>query len=204
MTRLIDLTMELSARTPVYPGDAAPQFGMEEQVEKTGWNVRSLVMTSHLGTHVDAPYHMFDDGKTLDDFPLETFSGPLAVVDVVGQSVIHGDALPETGDASVVLLRTDHSKKAYTPEYHVDNPVIDETAAIVLVQRGVRVVGIDSYSVDNPPHPVHRTLLSNNVLILENLVNLDQVTGRTRLFVGPLKLARGDGAPARVWAEVYS
>ena len=94
MTRLVDLTMEVSARTPVYPGDAAPQFGVEESVRGSGWNVRSLVMTSHLGTHVDAPYHMFDDGKTLDDFPLETFSEPLAVVDVVGQRVIHVDELP--------------------------------------------------------------------------------------------------------------
>jgi len=202
MTRLIDLTMEISERTPVYPGDAAPRFGVEESVANTGWNVRGLVMTSHLGTHIDAPYHMFDDGKTLDDFPLDTFTGPLAVVDVRGQSVIRADTLSETGDASVVLLRTDHSQKAFTPDYFVGNPVIDESAASLLVQRGVRVVGIDSFSVDGPPFPVHRVLLGNDVLILENLANLDQVKGQARLFVGPLKLAGGDGAPARVWAEI--
>jgi hypothetical protein len=111
----------------------------------------------------------------------------------VGSEVKKGD---------IVLLRTDHTKNIHEEDYFSTNPVISFKLAEKLVEKKVKMVGIDSFSPDNSPFQIHKLLLSNDILILENLMNLDKIAKpRFKLYAFPLKL-ENDGAPCRAVAEV--
>lgn len=109
----VDLTMEVSPRTPVYPGDPAILVETVAEFAKDGWNERRLICQSHVSTHIDAPFHMQDDGQKLDDFPIESFIGPAQIIDARGHNPIKAEHLSELDDSKIVLLRTDHTKKAF-------------------------------------------------------------------------------------------
>ncbi len=200
----IDLTMEVSERTPVWPGDPKAEIKTVATLDKDGWNERRVAFNTHFSTHIDAPFHMRNDGKKLDEFAIESFIGHAKIIDVRGVSEIKAEHVGEVTGASIVLFWTDHTKKAFEPSFFENNPVISEEAAQALVDQGVKIVGIDSYTPDNEPFPAHKTLFANNIRIVENLVNLDQVYPECKLIIAPLNLTQADGAPCRVIAEVKS
>lgn len=197
MTEVVDLTMTIDERTPTFPGDPEQEIQDASTVEEDGYAVKRLTFSSHFSTHLDAPAHMIPEGRTLDEYPTDRFVGDAFAVDVRGQEEISFDP-GKVGQADMVLFRTGHAKKAYDGDYYQDNPVIAEETAEGLVDEGVDVVGIDSYSPDREPYPVHDVLLGNGVLIAENLVNLEAVSGeRFRCYLLPLKITDADGAPCR-------
>ena len=172
---IIDLTMEFGEKTIVYPGDPKPEFIQAATVEKDGYNSQKITFETHLSTHIDAPYHMIPDGKKLDEFPVETFTGKGIVFDGDFEKIEEGDIVFFKGK-------------------------ISEEAANQLVSKKVKMAGTDQMSPDSSPFPVHRLLLKNNILIVENLVNLDKLIGkRCTFFILPLKI-NGDGAPCRAIA----
>jgi kynurenine formamidase len=201
--KLVDLTMSLDEETPTHPDD--PEVEAEEvtTVEKDGYAVKRLWFPSHVGTHIDAPAHMLEDGKTVDDYGVETFVGEGVVVDVQGQEVIEVGK-DRLDDADMVFFHTGHAKRAHngrSEDYHDGGPVVSERTAEAVVETGVDVFGIDAPSPDEPPYPVHDMLLGNDVVILENLVNLGAVGERQfRCYALPLNVVGGDGAPCRVIA----
>ena len=198
---LIDLTMTLNSETPVYPGDPTPQFTKIAEKAKQGYNDYSLHINTHFGTHIDAPWHMLEGAKKMKDFSLSTFTGEAIVLDCRKQSEINVD-VSEVKSGDIVLLRTDHTKNIHKEDYFTANPVVSLKLADKLVDKKVKMVGIDSFSPDKAPFQVHKRMLSNDVLILDNLVNLDKITSkRFKLYAFPLKL-ENDGAPCRVVAEV--
>jgi arylformamidase len=191
----LDLTMPLDEKTPVYPGDPKQQIEQIATVAKDGWAEKRLTFNSHLGTHIDAPSHMIEGGKTLDDFPIETFIGEAIVVTLGDISAVKKD--------DIVFFNTNHTKNAYDPGFFQNNPVLSTKLAEKLVELGVKIVGLDSFSPDKEPWPVHKVLLAHDILIVENLVNLDQLLGkRFMCYILPLKIKDGDGAPCRVVANV--
>ncbi len=198
---LIDLTMTLNSETPVYPGDPTPDFVKIAEKAEHGFSDYSLHFNTHFGTHIDAPWHMLEGAKKLKDFPINTFTGEAIVLDCRGQREITLDVSEvKTGD--IVLLRTDHTKKINEADYFAANPVVSFKLAEKLVEKRVKMVGIDSFTPDNSPFQIHKLLLSNDILILENLVNLDKISAkRFKLYAFPLKL-ENDGAPTRAVAEV--
>ena len=199
---MIDLTMPLDENTPVYPGDPKPEFNRVAFYAKDGWNEHRICINTHLGTHIDAPWHMIDEGKRLSDFPIEKFVGRGLVVDVRGQEEID-DPLEGIRQGDIVLLRTDHTKKAATPEFFTDNPVISRALALRIVEKQVSIVGIDSFGPDNPPFEVHKLFFEHDILSLENLVSLDLLPQDAfQLFVFPIRLEGLDAAPCRVIAIV--
>ncbi len=198
---LIDLTMTLNSETPVYPGDPTPEFLKIAEKAEQGYNDYLLHINTHFGTHIDAPWHMLDGAKKLKDFPLTTFAGEAIVLDVRGQKEITSD-LKDVKSGDIVLLRTDHTKKINEADYFSANPVISFKLAEKLIEKKVKMIGIDSFSPDNAPYQIHKLLLSNDILILENLINLDKISKpRFKLYAFPLKL-ENDGAPTRAVAEV--
>ncbi len=172
---IVDLTVPIEEGMRVYPGD--PEVKVQ-RLENQGYIISKLTLGSHTGTHVDVPAHVFKDGKTLDQVPVEQFSGRAYVTKL--EDIDSLDV-----DVDVLLI------------YTGGNGLTLEQAKRVKA----RVVGVDSMSVGSME--VHRELLSRGIIIVENLTNLDKIIGKYVDFLCfPLLIKGGDGAPARAVAVV--
>jgi arylformamidase len=203
--KIYDITVPISNDLPVYPGD--PEIHIERvlSLEKGDIaRVSHLSFSTHIGTHIDPPYHFMKDGIRLDQAPLEVFIGPARVIDV-GDAASIDAALLSTFDlegATRVLFKTRNSRFwRETKEFQKDFVYLETDAAEALVARGVKLVGIDYLSIekfgfDKPT--THWTLLGNNVFIVEGLDLGEIAPGDYELICLPLKIKDGDGGPARV------
>ncbi|GAA3370930.1 cyclase family protein [Streptomyces antimycoticus] len=222
--RLIDLSVPVATGMPVYPGDPRVAITPALSVAADGVNVLHLDMGSQSGTHVDAPFHIDDALPNLDRLPLERFWGRAVVVDArgaaprtpLGPSLFEGalseaslsEGRPRTGD--IVLVATGWSRHWGHDDY-LAHPYLTPEAAELLVNAGIRTVGIDALSVDATPaddFPAHRILCGAHAVIAENLTNLapllDAQTAGEPIEVSllPLRLPAADGAPVRAVARV--
>jgi arylformamidase len=199
----IDLSVAIDQHTPVYPGDAPVKIEPAGKIEQDGFNDHVVSINTHVGTHIDAPLHMIANGPTLDTVPVEQFVGRGQLINV--DKEFDMDALKrasiQTGD--VVLFHTGMSERYHDPVYFENYPAMSEEMAQYLVGQNVKMVGVDTGSIDNlDGFPIHKTLLAGNVLIIENLTNLDKLINKEfKVYALPIKLTL-DGAPARVIAEV--
>jgi len=202
---IIDLSMPVNEQTIVFPGDAKPVFEQAGTLEKDGFVDHVVHINNHLGTHIDAPDHMLDKGILLSDYQADRFVCEAVCIDAVGKDVLTSDLLAgvdiKAGDA--VLFYTgaadNYTEQSYASEY----PEIELELAELLVEKGAKLVGVDMISFDNDePYPIHKALLDNDVLLIENLINLKKVAGKHfRLYALPIRLEL-HAAPARVFAEV--
>jgi arylformamidase len=202
LLKYLDLTMPLNQNTPVFPGDRKPQFKQVASIKKEGWNLHEFSLTTHTGTHLDVPWHMLEEGKKTQDFPLDVLIGRAILFDVRGQSEIdiNLDGLQAN---DILVLRTDYSNHTSEADCFKRNPVISLQLAQKIMRRQLRMVGIDSFTIDNHPYDSHKLLFKQDILILENLVNLEKLgTEVFTLMVFPLKLDKMDGAPCRAVAEI--
>jgi len=184
------------------------------QVGRDPYNLQRFTFVTHLGTHVDAPLHFVSGGRTIDSYDLGELGGTgwvLRVEKAPNQPITVRD-LEATGAQverdQIVLIATGWDVKFATDDYHT-HPYLSEDAARWLLDRRVKLVGVDCFSADMPvplrpkgfDWPVHHLLLGHGILIAENLANLTVVAGR-KLLIGafPLKIRGGDGAPARIFA----
>lgn len=200
----IDISISLSDETPVYPGDPPIDIKQLFTVAKDGVSIHQYNFAGHCSTHMDAPAHMFTNGKSLADFPVDKFTGEGIVIDAKGYKSIDIDILNniKIGKNKIVLFRTDYSRKIDEKNYFENYPVISEKLAQRLVDMQVKMIGIDWPSPDYPPYPAHKALLKNDILIVENLCNLDKLAGKKfKLYAFPVKVAT-DGVPTRVIAEI--
>lgn len=198
----IDLSMPLNADTPVYPGNSKVKIDVEEQFKKDGCLGHSLNMGSHSGTHLDAPGHMIEGGKMLDVFPVDTFIGTGKLVDV--RDGFSREALEQANiqEGDIVLFYTGASEKYQSPDYYETAPAISDEAADYVINKKAKIAGVDTGSADDAPFTIHKKLLGNNILIIENLVNLKQLLGKLFIIYAlPLNL-NIEGSPARVVAVV--
>ena len=168
-------------------------------------NVSRWLIGSHTGTHVDAPAHFVEGATTIEDVPLETLVGPAVVLDLtsVTSSEIAPDDLIAAGldDSERVLLKTPNSTGALREAEKSPWVGLSEAAAELLVERGVRLVGIDYLTIDAPAGevdwPVHHVLCGAGVAILEVIDLSDIAPGRYTLAALPIKLVGSEAAPAR-------
>ena len=197
-----DISLSLSADTVRWV--AAPPMELIERrrlARGDATNASAVTMSVHAGTHVDAPFHFVPDGTTIDGLPLEAFIGPARVCAVDAGRYItaeHVKALELGGDTRV-LFRTRNSELLARPAYDPDFAAFSVEAAQVLVQRGVRLVGLDYLSVAHADEqvPVHRAFLDHGVILLEG-IDLSRIApGRYELICFPLRLRGADGAPCR-------
>ena len=169
--KVIDLSMSIDERTPVFPGGPKQVIEQLATIEKTGCNEKRLSFNSHFSTHMDAPSHMLANGKTLSDYPIDKFVGECVVLDVRGQKEINAD-LDLVNEGDIVFFFTAHSDKAYDKNYFVTNPVISPKTAQALVDKNISIVGLDAPTPDNAPYTLHKLFFKHDILIVENLVNL--------------------------------
>jgi kynurenine formamidase len=203
---LLDLSHPITAAMPVWPGDPEVVLTRAATTHAHGYNLLSVHLGSQSGTHVDAPYHVDDSLPTLDQLPLERFTGPAVVADLRGQAgAIRAEDLDDLDlrPGAVLLLCTGWSRHWGTLRY-AEHPWLDTTAARLLLGHGIRTIGIDAPSIDAPGSadlPTHRVLARAGVVIAENLTNLDQVPAGATVWLLPLPLQGADGAPVRAVAS---
>ena len=203
--RLIDVSVLLTAGMPVYPGN--PEFQctpVHRIADGHSSNHSLLTMGTHCGTHVDAPRHFFDGKPGVDQMPIDLLVGRARVLDLPHRGGITAQHLAAAGlrEDLRVLLRTPNSALWNTTDgFHTDYTYIAEDAAKFLVDQGVKLVGVDYLSVEQfkkPGAPAHRVLLGGGVIIIEGLNLTEADAGHYEMYCLPLKIANGDGAPARV------
>lgn len=199
---IIDLTIPLNEKTPIYPGDPAIKIEPAGVLAVDGYSDHFISVGTHAGTHIDAPMHMLEGGKSLDQIPIDRFVGKGRYIDISDGNF---DAVKNAGIQAddIVLLGTGMSDKLHEPAYFENYPTMSEEVAKYLVEKMVKMVGVDTCSVDNKDgFPVHKILLAGSVLIIENLANLNQLADKEfDVYALPIKL-QIDGAPARVIAQV--
>ena len=205
--RIVDLTLPI---TPEMPGVT---IDVARRLDQDGWNATTLSLYSHAGTHMDAPCHFLPDGNTIDRQDLNRVVGPALVVDVspaepkqlltVQDFAAVSDAI-EPG--ARLLIRTDWHKRYGTDEYRDALPRISLELAEWLVERNVGLLGVEPPSVADVHNleeltAVHQTLFRGDVVIVEGLAHLDQLTQPRVEFVAlPMKVIGGDGTPVRAIA----
>ncbi len=172
-------------------------------------NVSVLSFASHTGTHVDPPVHFIDGAATVDALPVDALLGPCVVVAHDGAGNVSGDVLERAAipkDARRLLIRTRNSALWSDPAtpFTRDFVAVDASAARWCVARGIRLVGVDYLSIEpqgpeKAGYPTHKTLLGAGVVIVEGLDLSGVAPGTYELICAPLRVAGGDGAPARVF-----
>jgi arylformamidase len=204
MNKIYDVSVPLSDETPTYPGDPRVQIAPVQRIANgDACNVSTVALGAHAGTHVDAPYHMLADGGTVDQLPLEILLGKARVVEIGARERVMREDL-ETLDLRAdlrVLFKTRMSGQMRVPEFQEDYVYLTADAASYLVQAGLKLVGIDYLSVDrfgSADYPAHQTLLEAGVIVVEGLDLSEVGPGDYDMICLPLRIAGGDGAPARV------
>lgn len=201
--KIFDITVTLRNDMPSYPGEAAPRMSALQRIATGGVaNVSHIEMVLHSGTHLDAPWHFNDAGRGMEAFPLEQLCGPARVVQIEDPSAVTAAELArkDLAGATRILFRTRNCELWQHAAFQEDYVYLDPGAAEWLVERGVRLVGIDYLSVESFPFTeprTHRTLLDAGIAILEGLDLRDTPPGDYELWCLPLKVHGTDGAPAR-------
>lgn len=198
----IDLTQYIDEKTVVYPKTPSVKIKLISSITQDGFNEQQITLTTHTSTHIDAPFHMRSDAKPLSAYSIDHFIGDAVVINVIGQQKIQADLTAVKKD-DIVFFNTGHQVNLHNPDYFSKYPVLSTQTAEELIKKQVRIVGIDSFTVDSSPYPVHHLFFQHDICIVEGLVHLDQITQhRFRCFIIPLKLRNNDGAPCRVIAEI--
>jgi arylformamidase len=198
-----DISVPIHSAMPVYEGDPPVEVTLSHSIERGDQaNVSRLLMGAHTGTHVDAPRHFVQGAKTVDEFSLDVLIGPATVVDFGGVDVISVEILAQADLEGVerILFKTSNSELWRASGFRKEFVHMTGDASEYLVERGVKLVGIDYLSIerfDAPQAVAHLALLRAGVVILEG-ANLTGVpAGKYKLICLPLLIRGCDGAPCR-------
>jgi kynurenine formamidase len=203
--RLIDLTHTIHCDIAVYPGDEQVQLEQVKNLQSDGYSNFRLLAEMHVGTHIDGPAHMIPGSITISQLPPEQFAGKGVIIDVRGEKLIEfrESFRNEILKGTIVLFYSGLDTSFGEPEYFSNHPVMSEELALFLADQKIKIVGFDWPSPDHHPYPIHKILLKNNILLLENLTNLDQLLNEPdfEMFAFPLKI-EADSSLVRVVARV--
>lgn len=203
---IYDISLTISPDLPIWPDDPPLELEQFESMDKGGHNnITKMSSCVHIGTHVDAPHHFLNDGRTVEQLSLDVLTGPCYVIQLPdGIEAITAEVLERTeitSEMKRVLFgtRNSHLWARGETEFQTDFVAITEDGADWLVERGIQLVGVDYLSV--APYgdsiPTHTILLKAGVVLVEGLNLSNVMRGFYDLYCLPLKIAGSDGAPAR-------
>jgi arylformamidase len=200
----IDISVPIRDAMAHWPSDPPVSIKRAKDIEQGDTaNLSVISMGAHSGTHVDAPIHFIEEGKGVDNIPLDIVVGRARVIEIRDPELIKPEELAghRIRRGERILFKTRNSSHVWQKDEFVEDFVfISDAAADLLVDSGVRLIGIDYLSVGSFKHGgsyVHKTLLGGGIWIIEGL-NLSNVTsGKYDLICLPLRIVAGDGAPAR-------
>ena len=207
---ILDLTREISTDTKVFPGSPLPKFITWNKMEIHNYHSEVVFMSTHTGTHMDAPSHFVTGVSSIDQIPINRFISRAILVKISKTS----DELITAGEIEAskikilegnsVVFSTSWENEVDNDYYFNHSPGLSEDAAEYLIDKRVNAVCIDSPSIDRGSDinfPVHKLLLSKEILIVENLCNLSKIDNQNfTLIMMPLKLSGASGSPIRAIA----
>ena len=213
--KLLDLTLTVSENIPTFPGSPQPSFVQDKNIKNEGYNSELLFLSSHTGTHLDAPYHFQEKGEKIHEISLKRLVSsailvksrkkgdqPITKTDIQKFEKRHG----KIPSGSAVIFWTGWQKMIKNNSYFIRNPGLSTAAAKYLISKKINLVGTDSPSIDlgkDKRFPVHHIFSKNNILIVENLTNLEKIrASKFHFVVLPLKLKGATGSPVRAIAFV--
>ena len=212
--RFIDLSHPLESGQPSFPGDPIIRFRRHAAMPAAPCNVLEMTMSTHQGTHLDAPYHFYEDGRTVDEIDLSRLYGPATVVDLAPGGELPARA-PLTVDRFVphekhfvpgarVAYRTGWDRRFGRPEFFTDFPTLTLDAARWIAGRRIGLLGMDTPTPSVDFLECHLILLAPavDIVLVESLAGLERLPERFTLAAFPLRVRRGDGAPIRAVALV--
>jgi arylformamidase len=214
MPKLIDLSHPLEHGQPNFPLDPKISVVPHNTIASIGYNITQLSCSTHQGTHLDAPYHFYDDGKTLDQMALNLFYGPATLVDLAP-----GAALPAKTSLTLelfkphahcfqpgarILYRTGWDRMFGRPEFFSEFPTLTLEAARWMVSRRSALLGMDTPTPSVDWKECHLLLLAKGVeiVIVEGLTRLEQLPPQFTFIGFPLNIKGRDGSPIRAVALV--
>ena len=201
--KFVDLSHPISNEMPTYPSDPNISIVQEKEIHSDRALLHRFTMGTHTGTHVDAPAHIINGGKTLDDFPLSFFTGQTVKVDIHSLSSLDKtDKTDEKIDG--IIFDTGWYRHFNEPNKYFgsDRPGIPESLVKIAIEKGVKYFGCDLPSVDasgSKDKPIHNELLRADIIVYESLTKLNQLPLLTPFeFYGfPLPFVGLDGSPVR-------
>jgi kynurenine formamidase len=213
--KVIDLTLTISNRIPTFPGSPQPNFIPWEKIKDDGYNLELLFLSSHTGTHLDAPYHFLEKGAKIHEISLKKLVSNAVLIksrkksnesvtktDIQKFEKKHG----KIASFSSVIFYTGWQRNLQKKYYFTKNPGLSVSAAKYLASKKISLVGIDSPSIDlgtDSKFSVHQIFAKKGMLIVENLANLEKIkSSKFHLVVLPLKLKNATGSPVRAIAFV--
>ena len=213
--KVTDLTLTVSDKIPTFPGSPQPSFIPWENVKEDGYNLELLFLSTHTGTHMDAPYHFLEKGAKIHEISLKKL---VSEADLIKSKKKGGESITKTdiqkfekkhgkidGFSSVIFL-TGWQRNLQKKYYFTKNPGLSVSAAKYLASKKINLVGIDSPSIDlgkDSKFSVHQIFAKKGMLIVENLANLEKIkSSKFHLVVLPLKLKNSTGSPVRAIAFV--
>ena len=218
MPKFYDLTQPIYHDCPGWPTYPPVSSTRDYRRAVDGFNAETLTLNTHTGTHVDVPFHFYDDGDTIEKVPLDKFAGPGVFIDLRGEvgpdAAIDEAVLSpykdriEPGD--LALLNTGWSaKRSISEEYLFHWPYVDGSGAEFLIGLGVKAVGVDGLSVGGwgaeKARPCHLALLAKGIVLIEEINFPEEVMdGKKRFVMGfPLLLPGHGGSPVRLVAVEF-
>jgi kynurenine formamidase len=223
---IIDLSHSIRPGMPVYPGDPDTTFVRHAHYDRGGCLVHAVTLSTHAGTHLDAPAHWLRNGAPVDSPSiLAACAGPARVLDVTRTSEpgliaprdlgVTDGGVPELcihnsgcrcviGEGDRILLASGWSERFGCAAYFEEFPSVSVELAAILAERRIALLGVETPSLHvSRDEEVHTLLLSAGVVIVENLANLTRIAGRTVFFAAaPLALEGLDGSPVRAFAVI--
>ena len=213
--KVVDLTLTISNKIPTFPGSPQPNFIPWENIKEDGYNLELLFLSSHTGTHMDAPHHLIEKGSKIHEIRLEKLVSEASLIkskknggEIITKTDIqkfekkHG----KIEGFSSVIFQTGWQRNLQKKYYFTKNPGLSVSAAKYLASKKISLVGIDSPSIDlgkDSKFSVHQIFAKKGILIVENLANLDKIkSSKFHLVVLPLKLKNATGSPVRAIAFV--
>ena len=213
--KIIDHTLTVSEKIGTFPGSPKPHFIEWETIAKDGYNLELLFLSSHTGTHIDAPFHFVKNGKKIHEIPPERLVNEAVLIKIkkkANQPILKTDIQKfeekhgRINSGTTVVFWTGWQKNLGKEIYFSKNPGLAVSAAKYLVSKKINLVGIDSPSIDlgsDLKFSVHHILAKNNILIVENLANLEKINSdKFHLITSPLKLKNATGSPIRAFGFV--
>ena len=213
--KVVDLTLGISSNIRVFPGSPQPSFIKWSKFDIHGYDSEVMFLSTHTGTHMDAPSHIISGTATIDEIKVNRFVCNNALLlkiekesnqtisrnDIIdGEKDDDGDG-EEIKENDTIVFFTGWERQIEKDNYISDNPGLSTDAAKYLAEKKVNAVAIDGPSIDpgtDNSFKAHKILLSNDILIIENLCNLEKFnTGRFTLIITPLKLISASGSPVR-------
>jgi arylformamidase len=204
LMKIFDLSLVITEDLPVWPGDKEIEIVQECSIEKGDvCNLSHFSMSMHCGTHIDVPLHFINNGMDTEKAPLDKFIGRAKVFEFDEENEIglkHLEGL-EINEQDMILFKIKKNCELLKREFFEKNYVaVNLEAAKFLVEKGIKAVGIDYFSIEKyeaPGHPVHQILLQNGITIIEGLDLTDIEQAEYQLICLPLKFKHGNGSPVR-------